>query len=86
MKNTKLFLLILLFAQCRVIRNSFEIRPYQVQVEKVIKKRNYTLVKPKIQRIDKKKSVIWYKCKNTNLKVGDTITVFLIYDEKYPPK
>ena len=86
MKNTIIYLLILLFAQCRIIRNSFEIRPYQLEVEKVIQKKNYTLVKPKIHRIDKKKSNIWYRCKNTNVKVGDTITVFLIYDEKYPLK
>jgi hypothetical protein len=86
MKNIKLFLFIILFVQCRHTRNSFELKPYKVEVERVINKKNYTLIKPKIQRIDKKKSIIWYRCKNMNVKIGDTITVFLICDEKFPIK
>jgi hypothetical protein len=69
-----------------MVRNSFEIKPYRIEVEKVVKKKNYTLIKPKIKRLNAMKSKYWYQYNDTSVSIGDTITMFLIYDKKYPIK
>ena len=86
MKSIILILFVILFTQCRIVRNSFEIKPYRIEVESVVKRKNHILIKPKIQRLNAMKSKYWYKYTDTSINVGDTITMLLIYDKKYPIK
>jgi hypothetical protein len=86
MKNIILILLTTLLTQCRIVRNSFEIKPYRIEIEDVVKRKNHILIKPKIHRFNAMKSKYWYKYTDTSINVGDTITMFLIYDKKYPIK
>ena len=86
MKNIILILFVILLSQCRIVKDSFQIMPYRIEVENVVKKKNSVFVKPKIQRLNKPKNKYWYKYNDTSVKIGDTITIYLKYDKKYPIK